>query len=50
MRWHKIYGLSLRHIYLIRNCFPRILEIRYWPSVQVCLWGFMSEFFTVSSS
>jgi ABC-2 type transport system permease protein len=50
MRWHKIYGLSLRHIYLIRNSFPRILDLIYWPSVQVFLWGFISEFFTVSSS
>ena len=50
MSWHKIYGLSLRHIYLIRNSFPRILDLIYWPSVQVFLWGFISEFFTVSSS
>ena len=50
MRWHKIYGLSLRHIYLIRNSFPRILDLIYWPSVQVFLWGFISEFFTVSST
>ena len=50
MRWHKIYGLSLRHIYLIRNSFPRILDLIYWPSVQVFLWGFISEFFTANSS
>ena len=50
MSWHKIYGLSLRHIYLIRNSFPRILDLIYWPSVQVFLWGFISEFFTVNSS
>jgi len=50
MRWHKIYGLSLRHIYLIRNSFPRILDLVYWPSVQVFLWGFISEFFTINSS
>jgi len=50
MRWHKIYGLSLRHVYLIRGSFPRILDLIYWPSIQVFLWGFISEFFTVSSS
>ena len=50
MRWHKIYGLSLRHIYLIRSSFPRILDLIYWPSIQVFLWGFVSEFFTASSS
>ena len=50
MRWHKIYGLSLRHVYLIRGSFPRILDLIYWPSVQVFLWGFISKFFTMSSS
>ena len=50
MRWHKIYGLSLRHIYLIKSSFPRILDLIYWPSVQVFLWGFISEFFTASST
>jgi len=50
MRWHKIYGLSLRHIYLIKSSFPRILDLIYWPSIQVFLWGFISKFFTVSSS
>ena len=50
MRWHKIYGLSLRHIYLIKSSFPRILDLIYWPSIQVFLWGFISKFFTISSS
>ena len=50
MRWHKIYGLSLRHIYLIKSSFPRILDLIYWPSIQVFLWGFISKFFTITSS
>ena len=50
MRWHKIYGLSLRHFYLIRSSLPRILDLIYWPSIQIFLWGFISKFFTVSSS
>jgi len=50
MRWNKIYGLSLRHIYLIKSSFPRILDLIYWPSIQVFLWGFISKFFTISSS
>ena len=27
MRWHKIYALSLRHIYLIKSSFPRIFRL-----------------------
>jgi ABC-2 type transport system permease protein len=50
MRWHKIYALSLRHIYLIKNSFPRILDLIYWPTVQIFLWGFISKFFTASSA
>ena len=50
MDWSKIYGLSLRHIYLIKSSFPRILDLIYWPSIQVFLWGFISEFFTMNST
>ena len=50
MNWHKVYGLSLRHFYLIRSSFPRILDLIYWPSIQIFLWGFISKFFTMSSS
>ena len=50
MRWHKIYGLSLRHFYLIKSSFPRILDLIYWPSIQVFLWGFISKFFTMESA
>ena len=50
MRWHKIYGLSLRHLYLIKSSFPRILDLIYWPSIQIFLWGFISKFFTINSS
>jgi ABC-2 type transport system permease protein len=50
MRWHKIYGLCLRHLYLIKSSFPRILDLIYWPSIQVFLWGFISKFFTLSST
>ena len=50
MSWNKIYALSLRHIYLIKGSFPRILDLIYWPTIQIFLWGFISKFFTISSS
>ena len=49
MRWHKIYALCLRHIYLISNSLPRIIDLIYWPTVQIFLWGFISKFFTLNS-
>ena len=50
MNWYKVYGLSLRHFYLIKSSFPRILDLIYWPSIQIFLWGFISKFFTLSST
>jgi len=50
MSWYKIYALSLRHIYLIRGSFPRIIDLIYWPTIQIFLWGFISKFFTLSST
>ena len=50
MNWHKILALSLRHLYLIKGSFPRILDLIYWPTIQIFLWGFISKFFTLNSS
>ena len=50
MSWDKIYALSLRHIYLIKGSFPRILDLIYWPTIQIFLWGFISKFFTLNST
>ncbi len=49
MQFHRIYGLFLRHFYLIRSSFPRILDLVYWPTIQIILWGFISKFFTMHS-
>ena len=50
MSWNKIYALRLRHIYLIKGSFPRILDLIYWPTIQIFLWGFISKFFTLNST
>ena len=49
MKFHRIYALYLRHIYLIRGSLPRILDLIYWPTIQIVLWGFISKFFTMHS-
>ena len=49
MRIKQIYALSLRHIYLISSSLPRIIDLIYWPTVQIFLWGFISKFFTLNS-
>ena len=49
MSYSRIYGLFLRHFFLIKSSFPRILDLIYWPTIQIILWGFISKFFTTYS-
>ncbi len=49
MNLSRIYGLFLRHFFLIKGSFPRILDLIYWPSIQIILWGFISKFFSTYS-
>ena len=50
MNFNRMYGLFLRHFYLITRSFPRILDLIYWPTIQITLWGFISIFFASSST
>jgi ABC-2 type transport system permease protein len=38
----RLWGLALRHIYLHIGSWPRILEMLYWPIVNMATWGFVS--------
>ena len=49
MKISRMYALSIRHLYLIKGSFPRILDLIYWPTIQIILWGFISKFFTMYS-
>tara|TARA_Y100000590_G_scaffold465352_1_gene637414 strand:- start:3315 stop:4106 length:792 start_codon:yes stop_codon:yes gene_type:complete len=50
MSFSRMYGLFLRHFYLITRSLPRILDLIYWPSIQITLWGFISNFFANHST
>jgi len=45
----RISALLLRYFYLLRSSWPRVLEIAYWPTVQMIIWGFTSMHFSNSS-
>tara|TARA_Y100000590_G_scaffold5719_1_gene7608 strand:+ start:6582 stop:7373 length:792 start_codon:yes stop_codon:yes gene_type:complete len=49
MKFHRVFALSIRHLYLIKSSLPRILDLIYWPTIQIILWGFISKFFTLHS-
>jgi ABC-2 type transport system permease protein len=36
----------LRYLYLLRSSWPRILELIYWPAVQLFVWGFLQLYIT----
>lgn len=46
----RINAMVLRYVYLVRHSWPRILEMVYWPTVQLILWGFITQFFLTNSS
>lgn len=39
----RIGAVVLRHYYLLRASGPRLLELIYWPLVQMLVWGFMQS-------
>ncbi|PPQ28062.1 ABC transporter [Rhodopila globiformis] len=40
----RIWGLMYRHLALYRRSWPRLLELMYWPILQMCIWGFTARF------
>jgi ABC-2 type transport system permease protein len=40
----RIWGLMYRHLALYRRSWPRLLELAYWPTLQMCIWGFTASF------
>ena len=46
----RIGALVLRHTYLLRRSWPRLLELTYWPTVQMIIWGLVTMFLVTNSS
>lgn len=42
--------MVLRYAYVLRSSWPRIIELAYWPTVQMILWGFITQFFVTTST
>jgi len=40
----RIQAMVLRHVYLLRSSWPRVVELIYWPTLEMVIWGFMSQF------
>lgn len=42
MKLHRIMAIIMRHLYLYRRSLPRIMEIFYWPFLDLVIWGFIT--------
>ena len=40
----RINAILTRHLYLYRRSFPRLLEIFYWPLLDLVVWGFITMY------
>ena len=46
----RVWAMLLRYLYILRSSWPRSLELLYWPTLQMLIWGFMSQFLRTNSS
>lgn len=40
----RVWAMMYRHLTLYRRSWPRLLELAYWPTLQMCIWGFTASF------
>jgi ABC-2 type transport system permease protein len=41
---HRIGAMILRYWYLLISSWPRLLELVYWPALQIVTWGFLQTY------
>ena len=40
----RVWGLVYRHLALYRRSAPRLIELMYWPVLQMVVWGFITAY------
>src|SRR5437899_11849875 len=46
---HRVGAMVLRYMYLLRSSWSRVLELIYWPAVQLFVWGFLQLYISQNS-
>ena len=41
----RVWAMTYRHLALYRRSWPRLVELAYWPILQMFIWGFTASFF-----
>ncbi len=44
----RIWGMVYRHLAIYRRSWPRLVEIAYWPTLNLLIWGFTATYFAHS--
>lgn len=50
LSFRRIGAMGMRYVFLLRSSWTRIVELAYWPLMQMIMWGFMTEFLRKSDS
>lgn len=45
----RVGAMVERYWYLLRSSWPRLLELIYWPAVQMLMWGFLQTYVSQST-
>src|SRR5213078_2191998 len=46
----RVAAIVLRYWYLLRSSFSRLIELIYWPTVQMLMWGFLQTYLAGQAS
>src|SRR3989344_3110439 len=49
MKFYRINALLIRHLYLYRRSLPRLMDVFYWPVMDILVWGFFSVYLEKTS-
>lgn len=44
MKLSRVFAYTTRHLYLYKRSFPRLMEVFYWPLLDLLLWGFVTVY------
>jgi ABC-2 type transport system permease protein len=45
----RVAAMMLRYWYLLRSSWPRLLDLVYWPTVQMLTWGFLQYYIATNA-
>ncbi len=48
--WRRVRGVMRKNLYVMRHSPLRVMELVYWPIIEVVLWGFITDYLRGKSS